>query len=165
MKGSSVRVRASAPLSKLASLLSHTGSADAGLEHGERAVAITKDEQRSREELATALWELGWAHYAAGNWLQSAAASREALEIHPHLIPVRFNLGLALLCAGDVDAAEAEYRRAADDVEDSWDLKFYGMQDLKAVLAEEPDLARGEEILSLLKDRYETLKGRRKRSS
>ena len=148
----------------LASLLSHGPSVDAGVEHAARAVEILRAEKGPDEELATALWELGWGCYVAGRWRESIEASREALQLDSLLLPVKFNLALALLRAGELDEATVEYQHASDDVEEAWDLKHYGIKDLKAALAEDPELPGGAEILVALKQRYEELKAGRESS-
>lgn len=149
---------------ELASILNHAALPDDGVEHATRAVAILREEKGSEEEFATALWQLGWSRYVAGRWHESIEASREALQLDPLLLPVKFNLALALLRAGELDQATTEYESASDAVDEAWDLKHYGIKDLKAALAEDSELPGGEEILASLKRRYEELKAGRESS-
>jgi tetratricopeptide (TPR) repeat protein len=135
-----------------------------GLEHARTAVAIAREDGEGDYVLATALWQLGWAYYAMGAWRDSAQASRDALAIDPSLLPVRFNLALALLRDGHADEARAEYARAAEGVDDVWDLRMHGMNDLKAALADDPDLSGGDEILELLERHYRRLSASRSSS-
>jgi Flp pilus assembly protein TadD len=134
------------------------------VEQATRAIEILSEEGR-RAELANAFWELGWAHYALGDWAESISASRQALTQNGSLTPVRFNLGLALLRSGESEQALAEYRRAAEKADDVWELRHHGIDDLEATRNVEADLPGREEILTLLTDRYEELRRERRRAS
>jgi Tfp pilus assembly protein PilF len=145
----------------LARLLTEAGELEEGLQHARIGVEIVKKEKRSDEEAAWAFGQLGWAHYTVREWSQAADASRKALEIEADLVPARFNLGLALLRAGDVENARHEYTMAVDAVDDAWDLKMNGINDLKSALSDDPDFAGGNEILEMLEARYHDLSARR----
>lgn len=142
---------------ELAALLADEIDPGQAVVHAQTAVELVKKRQASNAELSSGLWQLGWALYKTGDWRRSAQMSREALNNDPHQLPVKFNLGLALLRAGESEEAFREYREAADAVEDALDLRIYGIDDLKAALDEDPDLSGGAEILELLERRYKTL--------
>ncbi len=133
------------------------------LEHAARAVEILREDGRAGSELATAFWQLGWVLYLVGKWEESIRASEEALEHEPRMTAVRFNLGLALLRVGKPERALAEYSRAAQDVDDMWDLKVDGINDLRAAIDAQPELDGARAILDLLERRYEELRQDRSR--
>jgi tetratricopeptide (TPR) repeat protein len=58
---------------------------------------------------------VGWSCFKAGNLEDALALYRDALELQPARTAVRFDLALALLAAGDLDAALAEYRAGLRD--------------------------------------------------
>lgn len=139
--------------------------ADLALEHATAAVEILRKDGRSGTELGKALWDLGWVHYVRGEWRESVSVSREALEHDSSLTPVRFNLGLALLRAGERQQALTEYRRAVEEVDDALDLRVDGLDDLKATEDLEPELPGRSEALELLQGRYEQLREAGRRAS
>ncbi|HMO59300.1 MAG TPA: tetratricopeptide repeat protein [Roseiflexaceae bacterium] len=61
-------------------------------------------------------WNLGWTYYLMGEYERSVEASRRALDMNPDLFAVRCNIGVALLAAGDTDAAAGEFELAAQTV-------------------------------------------------
>lgn len=146
---------------ELATKLLEEHKPEEALDHARRAAELAKDDQRPAYEKSAAFWLLGWSYYTAGQWRKSEKASRSALEVDPTLVPVRFNLGLALLRQGRADEARAEYREAADMIDEAWDLRVAGMEDLRAALKDEPDLPGGREILAFLDERYERLSTKR----
>jgi tetratricopeptide (TPR) repeat protein len=112
------------------------------------------------EEQANAYWTIGWGHYLNGEWEQSIAASRRAVELRPQLTPVRFNLGLALLRMGRKDEARREYEQALAGPTDIWDLEMHGIEDLEDAVREDAAVQdAAEEILSLLRARRDELVG------
>ena len=102
--------------------------AEVALQQVTEAIRIIRSEGGTGAELGTAFWQLGWVHYVREEWSESAAASREALEHDSSLAPVRFNLGLALLRAGEPEQALAAYRAAAEVVEDAFELRADGIK-------------------------------------
>ncbi|MBV8991439.1 MAG: tetratricopeptide repeat protein [Solirubrobacterales bacterium] len=135
--------------------------ARASAEHARRATELLRSQKGPRDELASALWELGWSYYLVGDWKRSVDASRESLANDPGNAPVRFNLGLALLRAGKREEALAEYRRASEAVEDLWALSIHGIDDLEATKSTVPDLPGREEVLAFLSKRFDELKNQR----
>lgn len=146
---------------ELASKLVDERKLDEALEHARKAAKLAESDSAPSYEKVAAFWLLGWTQYRLGDWRASAKTSRKALDIDPTVVAVRFNLGLALLHARHVDDAWTEYRMAAEAVDEAWDLKVAGMEDLRDALRERPDLEGGAEILAYLEERYELLGSRR----
>ena len=70
------------------------------------------DEGRRRYEEEEDLWELvGWCELRLGRYQDAVATLREALRRDGRWIAVRFDLALALLCAGERSRAFLEYSR------------------------------------------------------
>ena len=145
---------------ELADSLLQEGKKAEALEHARQAAQIAVEDDRPDDEKATAFWQLGWSEYAVGDYRSSAKASRKALSIDPTLVAVRFNLGLALLHRGKIDDAWREYRQAARETQEAWDLRVTGIEDLKQALRKDPVLP-AQEILEFLEERYEELTSRR----
>jgi tetratricopeptide (TPR) repeat protein len=147
----------------LSDLLLSSNEPRKALEHALRAVEAADAAGGPERERANAYWQLGWAHYKLGEWQESTQASRKALEIDPEVLAVRFNLGLALLRAGEVEEARSEYQRALEAANDAWDLKSLGIIDLTTALSEdrEASVSGGREILDLLEAKYRELSGER----
>jgi tetratricopeptide (TPR) repeat protein len=72
-----------------------------------RAVACTSGN-------SVAYNNLGYAHFAKGNWEAAIAEYGKAIEILPEYEAAHYNLACALLAKGDRDAAIAEYRKALE---------------------------------------------------
>lgn len=62
---------------------------------------------------------LGHAFYKKGNYAEAVAAFATAAELRPDLPEAHFNLGLACLETGEMDRAEAEFKRANAIKEDA----------------------------------------------
>ena len=58
---------------------------------------------------ANVLELLGWSQFRLGHLDEGVHSFRTALTLEPELISVRFDLGLALLCAGQAERGSAEY--------------------------------------------------------
>ena len=114
----------------------------------------------NKAELKFAYWEEGWAYYKLNRLAESIQASTKALEIDGSLAPARFNLALALLCAGDPTRAREEYQKAAA-LGDLRSLKSDGIGDLSAALRTGAKLPGGEEILRELETEYHRVAPRR----
>ena len=70
------------------------------------------DEGRRRYDAEEDLWELvGWCELRLGRYQDAVATLREALRRDGRWIAVRFDLALALLCAGERSRAFLEYSR------------------------------------------------------
>ena len=146
-----------APYIDLTALLIECGDLQKAVEYASRGAELA-DKQGADDTLrAHAYWQLGWAYYKVSEWRTSAEASNRAVELDPKLVAARFNLALALLRAGDVTAARAQYERALEVVEDALDIKSLGINDLKAALSEDGRLEGGAEILKVLEFRYQQL--------
>jgi tetratricopeptide (TPR) repeat protein len=73
-----------------------------------RAVA---ERAEGRDRMGPDLLEIvGWSCFKIGSVEEAIALYRDALEIEPNRIAVRFDLALALLAAGDDAASLSEYR-------------------------------------------------------
>jgi protein O-GlcNAc transferase len=138
--------------SALADALTEIEDPDGALEHGRMALRGF-EAVGLREEVARVHWTIGWALYQKREWKESAAASRAALRLDPTLMPVRFNLAIALLRAGRTSEARRMYELILDDIEDAWDLEVHGIDDLERALKEEPDLEGAQKILKQLKEK------------
>jgi tetratricopeptide (TPR) repeat protein len=57
-------------------------------------------------------WNLGWTYYLLGDLDKAIEADRHVLDKNPNVVPVRLNLGLALLSQGKYQDAEVEYNTA-----------------------------------------------------
>jgi tetratricopeptide (TPR) repeat protein len=70
-------------------------------------------------------WNLGWTYYLLGDLDNAIGADRHVLDKDPNIVPVRLNLGLALLSQGKYEDAEAEYNtaiaRTFDQIQDALD--------------------------------------------
>lgn len=106
--------------------------------------------------VSKALWDEGWAYYKLGKWQESVATSTRALEIDPSLVAVRYNLGVALLRAGDLKGARETYSKAMASG-DAGLLQGVGIVDLSDALAEDPTLSGGQELLRELQTELERL--------
>jgi tetratricopeptide (TPR) repeat protein len=98
------------------------------------------------------LREVGWSYYKLGVFNKSIDASSKALDIDPGRFPVRFNLALALLCAGRSQEGADEYRKAMEHISNPTDLRDYAMDDLEEAIKERGDLPLAAEILNMLKE-------------
>jgi tetratricopeptide (TPR) repeat protein len=77
----------------------------------EPAIADLKQARSLGVETASVIGEQAWMEYLVGRFDESIATGRQALELYPNAqeLWIRFDLGLALLAKGDIDAAKAEY--------------------------------------------------------
>jgi tetratricopeptide (TPR) repeat protein len=135
---------------------------------------------------ANLAWNLGWTYYMQGDFELAVEVDRHALAMDPGLLPVRLNLGLALLASGQVDAAQDAYaealelaakevaraREAGQELPYSfWYYLDVGARDLKGLLdqargqpypwAEAPpaeEIAAGEQILAATEELFYRLK-------
>jgi tetratricopeptide (TPR) repeat protein len=98
---------------------------------------------------AAAFVNLGHVLLEAGDFDRSLRASRRALEIDSTQTVAIRNLGHAYLSKGLPDDAEREYRRAIQDRRGGEDL-FEPIKTVKKILARNPQVLRGHELLELL---------------
>ncbi len=70
-------------------------------------------QQAGRDDINLA-WNLGWMYYLMGRFDEAIQMDRKALASNPEQIGLHFNLALALLASGDIEAAKIEYNRALD---------------------------------------------------
>jgi tetratricopeptide (TPR) repeat protein len=89
-----------------------------------------------------------------GEFEKSIEASKKSQELNPELSPVRFNLGLAYLCSGDLERGRIAYREAMEKA-DAPTLKTDGIDDLAKVIRNKPGLPGASEILEEMTTRYD----------
>lgn len=112
------------------------------------------DEGRRRYEDEEDLWELvGWCELRLGRYQDAVATLREALRRDGRWIAVRFDLALALLCAGERSRAFLEYSRGIHQAVNGGARRLRGclrvaLDDLDESLAERPALASTREAIA-----------------
>lgn len=91
----------------------------------ENAIVDLKQARSLGNETANVLGLQAWMEYQLGHFDDSIATGRTALELYPGAqeLWIRFDVGLALLAKGEIDAAKAEYLQgitiASDAVADA----------------------------------------------
>ena len=122
--------------------------------HGREADRLCEevvDEGRRRYDAEEDLWELvGWCELRLGRYQDAVATLREALRRDGRWIAVRFDLALALLCAGERSRAFLEYSRGVHQAVNGGVDRLRGclrvaLDDLEESLAERPALATTRE--------------------
>ena len=112
------------------------------------------DEGRRRYEDEEDLRELvGWCELRLGRYQDAVATLREALRRDGRWIAVRFDLALALLCAGERSRAFLEYSRGIHQAVNGGARRLRGclrvaLDDLEESLAERPALASTREAIA-----------------
>ena len=112
------------------------------------------DEGRRRYDAEEDLWELvGWCELRLGRYQDAVATLREALRRDGGWIAVRFDLALALLCAGERSRAFLEYSRGVHQAVNGGVDRLRGclrvaLDDLEESLAERPALATTHEAIA-----------------
>jgi tetratricopeptide (TPR) repeat protein len=112
------------------------------------------DEGRRRYDAEEDLWELvGWCELRLGRYQDAVATLREALRRDGRWIAVRFDLALALLCAGERSRAFLEYSRGVHQAVNGGVERLRGclrvaLDDLEESLAERPALATTREAIA-----------------
>jgi tetratricopeptide (TPR) repeat protein len=112
------------------------------------------DEGRRRYDAEEDLWELvGWCELRLGRYHDAVATLREALRRDGRWIAVRFDLALALLCAGERSRAFLEYSRGVHQAVNGGVERLRGclrvaLDDLEESLAERPALATTREAIA-----------------
>ena len=81
------------------------GLTDEALRYGNLAVSIDPKHYGGHTLI-------GHAYYQKGDYAEAAAAFATAAELRPDLPEAHYNLGLACLGTGEMDRAEAEFKRA-----------------------------------------------------
>ena len=111
-------------------------------------------EGRQRYEAEEDLWELvGWCELRLGRYQDAVATLREALRRDGRWIAVRFDLALALLCAGERSRAFLEYSRGVHQAVNGGVERLRGclrvaLDDLEESLSERPALATTHEAIA-----------------
>jgi tetratricopeptide (TPR) repeat protein len=80
-------------------------------------VKAAADFERARangDESTTTLGNLAWTYYLLGRFDDAIKLNRDVLAKSPDELWVRFNLAVTLLAAGQIDAAQTEYRGGMD---------------------------------------------------
>ena len=125
--------------------------------HGREADRLCEevvDEGRRRYDAEEDLWELvGWCELRLGRYQDAVATLREALRRDGRWIAVRFDLALALLCAGERSRAFLEYSRGVHQAVNGGVERLRGclrvaLDDLEESLAERPALATTREAIA-----------------
>jgi tetratricopeptide (TPR) repeat protein len=112
------------------------------------------EEGRRRYEAEEDLWELvGWCELRLGRYEDAVATLREALRRDGRWIAVRFDLALALLCAGERSRAFLEYSRGVHQAVNGGVERLRGclrvaLDDLEESLSERPALATTREAIA-----------------
>jgi Flp pilus assembly protein TadD len=96
---------------------------------------------------------VGWCQLRLGEFASAVATLRRALELDGRWTAVRFDLALALLCAGDRTRAFLEYQRGVHQavnggVEKLAGIVRMGLDDLEECLSERPALAATREAIA-----------------
>jgi len=111
-------------------------------------------EGRCRYESEEDLWELvGWCELRLGRYQDAVATLSEALRRDGRWIAVRFDLALALLCAGERSRAFLEYSRGVHQAVNGGVERLRGclrvaLDDLEESLAERPALGTTREAIA-----------------
>ena len=111
-------------------------------------------EGRQRCEREEDLWELvGWCELRLGRHDEAVRTLREALRRDGRWIAVRFDLALALLCAGDRSRSFLEYSRGVHQAVNGGVERLRGclrvaIDDLEESLGERPALATTREAIA-----------------
>ncbi len=96
---------------------------------------------------------IGWCQHRLGMHEEAAKTLREALDTDGRWVPVRFDMALAMLCAGDRVKAFLEYQRGVQQAL-NWGLArtrghvIVAMDDLEETLGERPGLAASREAMA-----------------
>jgi tetratricopeptide (TPR) repeat protein len=112
------------------------------------------DEGRQRYSVEEDLWELvGWCELRLGRYDDAVATLREALRRDGRWIAVRFDLALALLCAGQRSRSFLEYSRGVHQAVNGGVERLRGclrvaLDDLEESLSERPALAQTREAIA-----------------
>lgn len=95
----------------------YSARAEANLALGDLPAAATNYEQARAhgDSSANTAGMLAWTYYLLGRFDEAIAMNRTALESAPGELWIRFDLGLTLLAAGQVEAAQAEYVAGIQD--------------------------------------------------
>ncbi len=83
-------------------------------ENNEAAAADYENALASGSNAISVIKGLGWQYYLLGKFDRAIATRYAALERWPDDTELHFDLGLMLLASGELDAAQAEYRRGMD---------------------------------------------------
>ncbi|HKE53502.1 MAG TPA: hypothetical protein VKC55_01880 [Actinomycetota bacterium] len=134
-------------LSNVLRRLGHTRQAD-------RLCEEVVVEGRQRYGLEEDLWELvGWCELRLGRYQDAVSTLSEALRRDGRWIAVRFDLALALLCAGQRSRAFLEYSRGVHQAVNGGVERLRGclrvaLDDLEESLAERPALRTTREAVA-----------------
>ncbi len=124
------------------------------IEEANRLAKQVIEEGTLRADKEIDLLELiGWCQLRLGLYPEAVATLRRALELDGRWTAVRFDLALALMCAGDRGRAFLEYQRGIHQavnggVERLRGVVRMGLDDLEECLAERPALAGTREAIA-----------------
>ena len=88
----------------------------------EQALAVDPNASSAREYLSRIRYREALGLLDQGSYRQSVSLLRTHVNDHPQDGAARFNLGLALLFADDLPAAEEEFRRCASLLPQNWEV-------------------------------------------
>lgn len=124
------------------------------LDEADRLASEVIEEGSRRSHAEIDLIELvGWCQLRLGRHAEAVETLRRALELDGRWTAVRFDLALALLCAGDRARALLEYQRGIHQavnggVERLRGVVRMGLDDLEECIAERPALAATREAMT-----------------
>lgn len=95
-----------------ANALFERGSANYTLGDYQAAVRDFEGARAAGRNDSSVDWNLAWLYYLQGDFDNSIQTNRRTLEQNPNLLEARFDLALALLVSGQIEAARAEYTQA-----------------------------------------------------
>jgi tetratricopeptide (TPR) repeat protein len=95
-----------------ANALFERGSSHYNLGNYPAAMTDFEAAQAAGRDDASVAWNLAWVYYLEGRFDESVQTNRRTLEKDPGLLEARFDLALALLASGQLEAARAEYAQA-----------------------------------------------------
>lgn len=125
---------------KYAAALLERAGANASLGNLEAAASGYEAARAAGDSSANLAGQLAWIYYQLGRFDDAIAMNRSALQAKPDELWIRFDQGLALLAAGKISEAQAEYQagmdsaarqiaeaKAANREPDSW--LWWGLED------------------------------------
>ncbi|MBI1877167.1 MAG: tetratricopeptide repeat protein [Chloroflexi bacterium] len=95
-----------------ANALFERGSTYSNMNNYQAAVTDFEAARAAGRDDASVAWNLAWLYYLQGRFDESVQTNRQTIEKDPTLLEARFDLALALLTSGQMNAAKTEYAQA-----------------------------------------------------